>query len=193
MDGWGSSMLQSSKTVAKMMAIGWGMEPETFTKMMNKAPHILGPTGSDLSKHDKNHDILAGYHNDLNFLTIHGKSRFPGLYIWLKDGSRLAVKVPEGCLLMQAGMQLEHLTGGDVIAGFHEVVVNERTLDVIEQRKAANKTLWRVSSTLFSQIASDQLLQPIGKFANAPRAKNFPPMLTGHQVQRELEAIALQK
>lgn len=193
MDGWGSSMLQSSKTVAKMMAIGWGMQSDTFTKMMEKAPHILGPTGSDLSKHDKNHTVLAGYHNDLNFLTIHGKSRFPGLYIWLKDGSRLAVKVPEGCLLMQAGMQLEHLTGGDVIAGFHEVVVNERTMDVIEQRKAANKTLWRVSSTLFSQIASDQLLRPIGKFANAPGAKNFPPILTGHQVQRELEAIALQK
>ena len=25
---------------------------------------------------------MAGYHYDLNFLTIHGKSNFPGLNIW---------------------------------------------------------------------------------------------------------------
>ena len=37
-----------------------------------------------------------------NFLTIHGKSRFPGLFIWLRDGRRLPVAVPEGCLLLQA-------------------------------------------------------------------------------------------
>jgi hypothetical protein len=38
---------------------------------------------------------------DLNLLTIHGKSRFPGLYIWLRDGTRTAVKIPDGCLLVQ--------------------------------------------------------------------------------------------
>lgn len=29
------------------------------------------------------------YHYDLNFMTIHGKSRFPGLYIWLRDGRKV--------------------------------------------------------------------------------------------------------
>lgn len=61
------------------------------------------------------------YHSDLNFLTVHGKSRFPGLYIWLRNGSRVAVRIPEGCLLVQAGKQMEHLTGGHVMAGMHEV------------------------------------------------------------------------
>ena len=31
---------------------------------------------------------------------------------------------------MQAGKQLEHITGGLVKAGFHEVVVNDATLKV---------------------------------------------------------------
>lgn len=31
--------------------------------------------------------------------------------------------MPDGCLLVQAGKQLEVLTGGHVIAGFHEVLV----------------------------------------------------------------------
>lgn len=53
--------------------------------------------------------------------TIHGKSRFPGLFIWLTDGRRVPVRVPDGCLLLQAGKQLEWLTAGAVKAGMHEV------------------------------------------------------------------------
>lgn len=34
---------------------------------------------------------------------------------------RVPVSVPDGCLLVQAGKQLERLTGGHVLAGFHEV------------------------------------------------------------------------
>ena len=50
-----------------------------------------------------------------------GKSNFPGLSVWARDGTKMAVTVPDGCLLVQAGKQIEHLTGGHVMAGFHEV------------------------------------------------------------------------
>ncbi len=69
--------------------------------------------------------------------TIHGRSRYPGLYIWLRDGTKTPVKVPPGCLLLQAGIQFEWLTGGKVLAGFHEVVVSEGTLKAIDQRRYA--------------------------------------------------------
>ena len=75
----------------------------------------------DLSQHDLPVACYAGYHYDLNFLSVHGKSRFPGLFVWLRDGRRIPVRVPEGCLLLQAGKQLEWLTGGHVHAGMHEV------------------------------------------------------------------------
>lgn len=67
-----------------------------------------------------------------DFSTIHGKSRYPGLHIWARNsGKRIAVKVPAGrYLLVQAGKQLEHLTGGLVKAGYHEVVVNDATIQV---------------------------------------------------------------
>jgi isopenicillin N synthase-like dioxygenase len=71
----------------------------------------------------------------LNFLTLHGKSRFPGLDIWLRDGTKVPVSVPDGCLLVQAGMQIEYLTGGLIQAGWHEVVVNQKTIDAIERAK----------------------------------------------------------
>jgi len=34
----------------------------------------------------------------------------------------VAVRVPDGCLFLQAGRQLEWLTGGHVVAGMHEVL-----------------------------------------------------------------------
>lgn len=77
--------------------------------------------GADLEAHNSLNMCYAGYHYDLNFLTIHGKSRFPGLFVWLRDGKRVAVKIPAGCLFIQAGKQLEWLTGGYVKAGMHEV------------------------------------------------------------------------
>src|SRR6266581_9205764 len=96
------------------------------------SPHLLAPTASDLVKYGKKDTILAGFHTDLNFLTIHGRSRYPGLNIWARNtGKRIPVKIPKGTnLLVQAGKQLEHITGGLIKAGFHEVVVNDQTLAV---------------------------------------------------------------
>jgi hypothetical protein len=49
-----------------------------------------------------------------------------------------------------------------------------------------------VSSTVFAHIASDALLEPLGKFADeAGSQPQYPPMLAGDFVQRELEAIKL--
>lgn len=73
--------------------------------------------------------IFAGFHTDMNFLTIHGQSRYPGcklshttlppakaepsVNIWARNsGKRLAVRIPPGCLLVQAGKQLEWASGG---------------------------------------------------------------------------------
>ena len=40
-----------------------------------RGPHLLAPTGSDLAKYTEVNTIFAGWHTDLNFLTIHGASR----------------------------------------------------------------------------------------------------------------------
>lgn len=95
---------------------------------------------------------------DISFLTIHGKSRYPGLYIWLRTGQRVPVKVPEGCFFIQAAKQIEIVTGGYIFAGFHEVVVDDNLISKIEEVKQINKSLWRVSSTMFSGIRYDHIL-----------------------------------
>lgn len=117
-------------SLAEMAAVGFEMPADAFTSRMQYGPHLLAPTGSDLNKHGALGTILAGFHYDLNFMTIHGKSRFPGLSVWTRDGTRRSVSIPDGCLLVQAGKQIEYLTGGHVLAGFHEVIVTDATAKV---------------------------------------------------------------
>lgn len=191
MDSWGYKMIAAIEVVAEMAAIGFGLPKDAFTSLMKLGPHLLAPTGSDLEKYNEEGTVFAGYHYDLNFLTIHGRSRFPGLNIWLRNGQKVAVKVPVGCLLIQTGKQIEWLTGGECIAGMHEVVATNRTIDAINLAKEQKRSLWRVSSTLFAHIASDAVLKPLGHFAESPLASKYPPLCAGEYVEQELAVINL--
>lgn len=191
MDSWGYKMISAIEAVAEMAAVGFDLERDAFTSLMKMGPHLLAPTGSGLQRYGQLGKVFAGYHYDLNFLTIHGRSRFPGLNIWLRNGQKVEVKVPVGCLLIQTGKQLEWLTAGECLAGMHEVIVTNRTLDAIESAKKKNSSLWRVSSTLFAHIASDSTLKPLGHFAKSPLADSYPPMLAGEYVEQELAVINL--
>ena len=99
MNKWGNMMLDACFTAAEMAAIGMGLSVDAFTSKMQGGPHLLAPTGSDLVKYDVG-TTFAGFHYDLNFLTIHGKSRYPGLFAWTKSGEKFTVNVPEGYLLL---------------------------------------------------------------------------------------------
>ncbi|PNW74125.1 hypothetical protein CHLRE_13g586400v5 [Chlamydomonas reinhardtii] len=219
MDGWGAALLGAATAVAGLAAVGLGLQPAALQELMCGGPHLLAPTGSDLDVNSRTGGVLAGYHYDLNLLTVHGRSRFPGLYVWLRDGRRVAVRIPAGCLLMQAGKQLEWLTGGHIRAGMHEVVVTEATLAAADAARAAGRSTWRVSSTVFTHCCSDALLRPLGRFGEQAAAQqqpqqqqpqqqqqqeavggaageaagSYPAMKAGEQVQRELEAICLRK
>ncbi|OTB02558.1 hypothetical protein M426DRAFT_193574 [Hypoxylon sp. CI-4A] len=216
METWGKSMKTAVSGLAEMAAVGMGLPSDTFTNAGRYGPHLLAPTASDLEKYGTKDTILAGFHTDLNFLTIHGRSRYPGLHVWARNtGRRIAVSIPRpspgqpgSYLLVQAGKQLEHLTGGLVKAGYHEVVVNSATLNTIAARKRdfPERPLVRISSTFFWHLSSDYDLAPIAALADqakAVRAKNFDlgrdegeeaeyaAMKVGQQVQNELKHIAL--
>ncbi|KAJ8523302.1 hypothetical protein ONZ45_g193 [Pleurotus djamor] len=207
MEKWGKSMKNAVENLAEMAAIGLGLPAETFKGAGKYGPHLLAPTASDLQKYGQKDTILAGFHSDLNFLTIHGRSRYPGLHIWARNtGKRIPVKLPPTgrYLLVQAGKQFEHLTGGLVKAGFHEVVVNEATLRVIEERKKTHPTrpLIRISSTFFWHLSSDYDLAPLPGLESRARGMRtseeeqdvdtlYPAMKVGQQVSNELKHIAL--
>lgn len=106
MDMWGGQMTRALFTLAEMAAVGFKMPSDAFTSRMEYGPHLLAPTGSDFNNYGEEGTVLAGFHYDLNFLTIHGKSRFPGLYVWTRQGARTPVAVPDGCLIVQVSLIL---------------------------------------------------------------------------------------
>ena len=117
MDSWGAKLLGAAEAVAQLAALGFGLPVDAFSSRMAGGPHLLAPTASDFSRFGALGTVLAGYHYDLNFITAHGRSRYPGLYVWTREGAKVSVKIPQGCLLVQAGAQFQYLTGGHVLAG----------------------------------------------------------------------------
>jgi hypothetical protein len=75
----------------------------------------------------------------------------------------------------------------------HEVVYTQATAKAVESAQCDGRSTWRVSSTLFAHIASDRMLQPLGRFAQREDACEYPPTAAGAQVEEELRAIRLQK
>lgn len=195
MNKWGNMMVDATFTAGEMAAIGMGLDKDTFTSRMKGGPHLLAPTGSDLTRYEVG-TTFAGFHYDLNFLTIHGKSRYPGLFIWLRNMTKVAVKIPPGCLLLQAGSMFEHITGGYVLAGFHEVVYTEATKAAMEVAKEdPTRILWRVSSTCFAHLRYNVDISPMSEmkgFYNEEEARKKYRTMTAHEkLMEELKAINL--
>jgi len=190
MNLWGHKLLDAVHSVAEMAAVGMGLPQNAFLERMDGGAHLLAPTGSDLEKHDVG-AVFAGYHYDISFLTIHGKSRYPGLYAWTRENTKLQIKVPEGCLLLQAGKTFEHITGGYVLAGFHEVIYTEQTKAAYEKAKAEGKITWRVSSTMFSTLRYNVDCSPMPELAHLyskEQAAHYGNLSTYDILMTELDA-----
>lgn len=78
-------MINAVNTVSEMSALGMGLQRGRFRELMEGGAHLLAPTGSDLHRYGVG-TVFAGFHYDFNFLTIHGKSRYPGLFAWTRNG-----------------------------------------------------------------------------------------------------------
>lgn len=192
---WGLQSLEIVFALIRMATIGLGVEDaELFTRLMEGGPHVFGPTGCDLSLHGKPGTVIAGFHTDMGFGTIHAPSNSPGLRVWTRDLQRIDVAMEPDELLFQAGRQFEICTGGVVLAGFHEVVATERMRPLIEREQAQGKVPWRVSVTMFNHVASDQMLEPKGVF-DTPEARELyrdDIMLAGERMRRQLKKRGLE-
>ena len=199
MNKWGNKLYTAVLTVAEMTALGMGVPKNTFTDRMHGGNQLLAPTGSDLVKNDVG-TIFAGFHYDISFMTIHGKSRYPGLYVWTRDWKKRAVKIPEGCLLIQSGTSFEHISGGYVLAGFHEVVYTEATKEAFRKRaeqfeaQGIDRRQWRVSSTMFTHFRNDVDIGPMPELNHLytpEQAAQYPRMTAFEILMQELSATGM--
>ena len=96
---------------------------------------------------------------------------------------------------------LEQLTGGYVMAGYHEVIYTDSTKEVLDKKLEENKSgasniPWRISSTLFSHIRYDVDLSPMEEVKELWNHDNinagkYPKMTAHEKLMEELKAINL--
>jgi hypothetical protein len=90
---------------------------------------------------------------------------------------------------------IEHITGGYIHCGYHEVIYTEATKEAYQAAKESGKNiLWRVSSTLFSHLRYDVDLSPLpelkGLYDDEALTK-YPKMTAHEKLMEELRAINL--
>lgn len=188
------ALLRIGLSLARMLALGYGLPEDTFTRLMEKAPHLLAPTGANMTRYAHG-TVLALAHYDFNGpFTLHLQSNCPGLIAWTADGIPFLVRVPEGCVLVQAGRGLEWMTGGCIMAGFHEVVRLPAADEFVRQRcLGAGRPGIRTTTTLFAHCASDQPLAVLPKFGRtAEQLAQYPDTTFGAYMQEELRALGLE-
>jgi hypothetical protein len=71
-----------------------------------------------------------------------------------------------------------------------QVVCTRETIEAADRARKEGRPAWRVSSTVFSQIASDEIMKPIA-FATPEALAAYSPVPSGKYVEQELEAINL--
>jgi len=94
----------------------------------------------------------------------------------------------------------EHITGGYVLAGYHEVIYTAETKAALEKAKQENleggkRIPWRVSSTLFSHLRYDVDISPMpemkGFYDEVAAAQKYRKMSAHDKLMEELRAINL--
>jgi hypothetical protein len=95
----------------------------------------------------------------------------------------------------------ESITGGYVLAGFHEVIYTQALKDTLEQVKremeetGKKRVLWRISSTLFSHIRYNVNISPLPEMSeyydSEKSLKKYKSMTAHEKLCEELMAINL--
>lgn len=188
-ENMGDCFMNVFDSLLKLLAEELGLEYNYFVDLCHQGNHMIAPTFSDFRKYNKKDTILAGFHSDISFFTIHGKSKFSGLNIWTRNNEKIQVSVPNGYFLVQAGKQLQYITGGYILAGFHEVVVNDKTIQQIQLAKENNQPLVRISSTFFGHINSDKYMEVLEQFRNEETLQLYPKVKEGYWLQNRLKKL----
>lgn len=188
-NGIGDYFMNLLEKLNQVISIEMGQKKEYLANMCHNGNHMIAPTMSDLTKYGNTGTILAGFHSDISLMTIHGKSRYSGLNIWTRKNEKIRVHVPDGCFLVQAGRQLEYITGGYILSGYHEVVVEQDTVEQLKKAIKQGTSTTRVSSTFFAHINSDKYMEVLPQFQTDKNVKIYPRIQEGKWLRNRLQKL----
>jgi isopenicillin N synthase-like dioxygenase len=101
--------------------------------------------------------IWAGAHADINLITALPRASARGLQVLLEGGEWVDAVAPEGQMIINSGMMLEHLSNGVIRPGIHRVIAGaEQKGDRYSVVQFCHPTPWTVLQPLPSCITPER-------------------------------------
>lgn len=119
--------------------------------------------------------VRAGAHEDINLITLLLGAEEAGLELLDRDGAWLAVKPPEGALVVNVGDMLQRLTNHVLPSTTHRVV------NPPPERRGTS----RYSMPFFLHPAPDFLIETLPGCVSAANANRYPTPITAHDYLHE--------
>jgi isopenicillin N synthase-like dioxygenase len=128
-------------------------------------------------------EVRAGAHEDINLITLLLGAEEAGLELLDKDGKWLAIKPPEGAMVINVGDMLQRLTNHVLPSTTHRVVNPP-----VERRGHA-----RYSMPFFLHPAPDFLIEALPGCVTAENPEREPPITAHDYLAQRLAEIGLIK
>ncbi len=118
------AILNVQRRVLRIVAVGLGVDEGFFEVMLRdgaaltRALHYPSMDGAPGDEH-----VWAAEHADINLITALPRATAPGLQVKVDNGW-VDVAPPEGHVIVNTGIMLDHLTNGAIPPGIHRVVAD---------------------------------------------------------------------
>jgi|TARA_B110000263_G_scaffold33188_1_gene25172 isopenicillin N synthase-like dioxygenase len=114
--------LDLQRRVLRILAVGLGVDEGFFDAMLRDGAALtraLHYPSMDLAPGDEH--VWAAEHGDINLITALPRATAPGLQVKTDDGW-IPATPPDGHVIVNTGIMLDHLTNGLIPPGIHRVV-----------------------------------------------------------------------
>lgn len=163
----------------RVIALGIGCHETFFDQMITDGTTLtraIHYPAMDLAPGD-NH-VWAAEHGDINLITALPRATSKGLQVKTDDGWVDAIP-PEGGVIINTGIMLEHVTNGEIPAGIHRVVADP------------DQPGERYSVVQFCHPTPWTILSPVPSCITAESPQRFSPIEAGNMLDQVLYDINL--
>ncbi len=175
----------------RIIALGLGCDEMLFDDMLGDGATLTraihypsmkaapSTTNAGDTKQPAGDYIWAGAHADINLITALPRASTRGLQVQLGDGSWVDAVAPEGQMIINSGMMLEHLSNGRIGSGWHRVIAGP---DQVEDR---------YSVVQFCHPTPWTILQPLPSCVGPDTPQRFGAIAAGDKLDQVIYSINL--
>ncbi len=150
-------LLDLQRRFLRIIAVGIGCHETFFDQMTTNGTTLaraIHYPAMDLAP-GADH-VWAGEHGDINLITALPRATARGLQVKVEDAQWVDAIPPEGGVIINTGIMLEHVTNGVIPQGIHRVVADpEQPGDRYSVVQFCHPTPWTILAPVPSCISSD--------------------------------------